>query len=581
MDAYLCINCARIFYKIHYSLKSKKIPQKHFSMANNRGILHTITQTHWTAVSQWQPPTDLERKSVSERVEKTIVKSGQTSVIMYGWLQLMQVNEWILFWALLSTFSFITCVGFNTKIYEQPISQQEEEFFKKVFHILGSQSSDKYSEIWILCVEQFMKWELYMPEVLSRISHARDIFLDTQEVQKLPVWLWDVISKIKSQVFWAVHESIFPFTNLVQTLYHLESLWVTLHDRSAILQIVSNPSRWMWESYMQQKWEHPNLFELYKQLLSWWGHASVSSKIANCIYKVRWCVSNLQSRNRSTQVIQEHYDIPSQVYEQFLDPYMQYTCWLFASGNIDDNEGYKKVDMAMSLEQAQIAKMERICQKLDIKPGDRVLDMGGGWWWLAKYMIETRGVKVDVVTLSGSQADYIEEKMCRWFDVRVHRCDYRDMWEVLQVQQFDTITCVGMLEHIGHKNIDEFFRIISTVLKPWGRWLMHCIFSPRNTYMRDPFVEKYIFPGWEIIPWKTIWEKLSRYFDLELNREWGIEDWSQHYVQTLLHWAERFSHISGLPESEKRKTAIYLNSMAAGFATRRMWVGQRTFGKSG
>ena len=526
----------------------------------------------------WQPPSNEIIEDISIRARNTIIHSWRIGIITWWAFMVLSVGEIYTIILLALTFPFIYCVGVNVKVYERITSPEGEDFFRKILKVIETWWMKTESALQTLFTEECMRGGDYMSDLIRWVTQIRDTALDWKWIERLPIGITDIFLNMKYQTLRALWEAIFPFKNLIQTLRHTEELWVKIHDNSAILQILENPSLWMWESYMQWKWDHPDIFRLYYDLLSRDDHASISSIILNNIFRIRSMVENLQDRVRSKQVIEQHYDEPPEVYEQFLDPYMQYTCWLYSTWDISDNEWYKQVDTTMSLEESQIQKMERICQKLDLQPGETLLDIGGGWWWLAKYAAETRWVKVEIVTLSGVQADYAE-KMCHGLNVKVHRCDYRDMLELLEWRQFDKIACVWMLEHVGHKNIDNFFDILSQSFKPGWKWLLHSMFSPKNTYMRDPFVEKYTFSGGEIISWKTIWENLSKYVDLELWEDWWIEDWTPHYVQTLSDWNKRYQKIEWLSPSDMRKQSVYMNSMAAGFATKRMCVGQWAFSK--
>lgn len=151
------------------------------------------------------------------------------------------------------------------------------------------------------------------------------------------------------------------------------------------------------------------------------------------------CAFNLQTRKRSSKVIDEHYDLGNDLYEAFLDPYMQYTCGYWARAD--------------NLNDAQLDKLELIAKKLDLKPGMKVLDIGCGWGMLCKYLAERHNVHCVGVTISEEQAQYAREK-CKGLNVEIRIQDYRDVNE-----QFDRMVVVGMLEHVGFRNYDEFFQV--------------------------------------------------------------------------------------------------------------------------
>ncbi len=173
---------------------------------------------------------------------------------------------------------------------------------------------------------------------------------------------------------------------------------------------------------------------------------------------------NAQDRTRSRKVIDEHYDLAAGHYEAFLDPYMQYT-----------NARFEGTD---DLNEAQVIKMRNICEKLRLKPGDRVLDIGGGWGGLARFMVAEYGALPTIVTLSHEQAEYVR-KNCGDF-VKVLECDYRDIPDNYR-ERFNALSAVGVLEHIGSKNYGQFSRIAHQFLKSGARILVHTLSTPRSS----------------------------------------------------------------------------------------------------
>jgi len=158
-----------------------------------------------------------------------------------------------------------------------------------------------------------------------------------------------------------------------------------------------------------------------------------------------------------------------------LDPYMQYSC------------GYWKD--AENLEDAQQAKLKMICEKLQLKPGMTLLDIGCGWGGLAEFAARNYGVSVFGVTISAEQQKMAQAR-CEGLDVTILLQDYRDLNE-----QFDRIVSVGMFEHVGPKNYDDYFTVVDRNLKPSGLFLLHTIGSNRTDHNVDPWINKYIFPN--------------------------------------------------------------------------------------
>ncbi|WP_334146356.1 cyclopropane-fatty-acyl-phospholipid synthase family protein [Hyphomicrobium sp.] len=219
--------------------------------------------------------------------------------------------------------------------------------------------------------------------------------------------------------------------------------------------------------------------------------------------------------------VSHHYDIGNDFYGLFLDRGMQYSCAYFTS---DDD----------TLEQAQQNKLRLIAAKLDLKPGQKVLDIGCGWGDMALYLARMADVKVLGVTLSKEQCKLANEKakaLGLTDRVRFELRDYRDLTE-----RFDRIVSVGMFEHVGVHHYGEFFAKVNALLSDTGVMLLHSIghMSPPGT--ASPWLRKYIFPG-------AYSPALSEVFTaVEQNSLWvtDLEFLRLHYAKTLAHWDSRF-----------------------------------------
>lgn len=155
-----------------------------------------------------------------------------------------------------------------------------------------------------------------------------------------------------------------------------------------------------------------------------------------------------------------HYDLGNDLFNEILDPYMQYSC------------GYWK--NASTLEQAQQDKLKMICEKLQLRPGLTLLDIGCGWGGLAAYAAKHYGVSVHGVTISAQQQKLAQARCCD-LDVNIILQDYRDLHN-----RYDRIVSVGMFEHVGPKNYDTYFKVTARNLKPNGLFLLHTIGSKRR-----------------------------------------------------------------------------------------------------
>jgi cyclopropane-fatty-acyl-phospholipid synthase len=224
---------------------------------------------------------------------------------------------------------------------------------------------------------------------------------------------------------------------------------------------------------------------------------------------------------KAQQNVAHHYDIGNDFYRLFLDRGMQYSCAYFTS---DDN----------TLEEAQQNKLRLIASKLDLKPGQKVLDIGCGWGDMGLYLGRMADVQVVGVTLSKEQCKLANEKakaLGLADRVRFELRDYRDLTD-----RFDRIVSVGMFEHVGVHHYGEYFAKVNELLTDTGVMLLHSIghMSPPGT--ASPWLRKYIFPG-------AYSPALSEVFTaVEQNSLWvtDLEFLRLHYAKTLAHWESRF-----------------------------------------
>ena len=227
-------------------------------------------------------------------------------------------------------------------------------------------------------------------------------------------------------------------------------------------------------------------------------------------------IFNRQSRRRSEQVGREHYDRGNDLFEAMLDPYMQYSCAYWEDG--DD------------LTDAQVRKMQLICEKLRLREGSRLLDIGCGWGGLARYAAERYGVEGAGLTISREQASYARGFL-EGVPMTVRRQDYREL-----EGEFDRVVSVGMFEHVGSKNYRTFFRTVRRCMADDGLFLLHTIGTNSSVTATNPWTNKYIFPNGQLPSPSRITQAMEEDFVLE--------DWhsmGHHYDGTLLAWWENFS----------------------------------------
>jgi len=241
--------------------------------------------------------------------------------------------------------------------------------------------------------------------------------------------------------------------------------------------------------------------------------------------RARWRTFWNQHRSNKTNV-QHHYDVSDAFYRLWLDPRMVYSCAYFG----DDGE---------SLEDAQARKLDHICRKLMLKPGETFLDIGCGWGGLILWAAQHYGVDATGITLSQHQFDHVQRDIAaRGLEGRV-RVEMRDYLDLPENVRYDKISSIGMFEHVSVGRYPGYFAKIYRVLKPGGFVLNHGI--THNVLDADSlgsgigdFVEEYVFPGGQLADVATVIEGLARQ-GLELI---DAEALREHYARTLWRWLD-------------------------------------------
>lgn len=325
---------------------------------------------------------------------------------------------------------------------------------------------------------------------------------------------------------------------------------IQVHDAVLYERILTQGSLGFGEAYMDGLWDAMALDELFTRLLradverklSGWARLRLLGEV------LRHSLFNLQSSRRAFQVGEQHYDIGNDVFEAMLDRSMSYSCgyWQYAD----------------SLEQAQHDKLDMICRKLDLQPGEHLLEIGCGWGGLARHAARHFKVNVTGITVSREQQCLARER-CAGLPVRIELLDYRELQG-----SYDKIVSVGMFEHVGPKNYPAYFDTVLRLLKDDGLFLLHSIGIHTTSATCDAWIDRYIFPNGKLPSAQEITKVLDGRF--------LIEDWhnfGQDYDRTLMAWWENFER--AWPRLEKkygprfyRMWKYYLLSCAGFFRSR-------------
>jgi cyclopropane-fatty-acyl-phospholipid synthase len=279
-----------------------------------------------------------------------------------------------------------------------------------------------------------------------------------------------------------------------------------------------------------------------------------------------WHARRDNTRDGSRANIAAHYDLGNDFYKLFLDESMMYSCAIFEAPE-------------QSLEDAQRARLERICRKLDLQRTDHLLEIGTGWGAMAVYAAREYGCRVTTTTISKEQRDLAVERVrAAGLEGRVEVVmqDYRDLQG-----QFDKLVSIEMIEAVGERWFDAYFSKCSSLLAPHGLMLLQAITIRDQFYAQAlegvDFIQRYVFPGSCIPSTASMLERVARVTDMTLVH---LEDIGPHYVRTLAEWRRRFFanleqvKAQGFSDEFIRLWEFYLCYCEGGFAERSIGVSQ-------
>ena len=345
---------------------------------------------------------------------------------------------------------------------------------------------------------------------------------------------------------------------------------IKINKPSFCLNLLRNGSSGLAESYINNEFETENLTSLIE----------LSAKNINVTYKIsgflqfsllkNFLVKNIfaNTRERSKKNIAKHYDLGNEFFSTWLDKTLTYSCGIFNSPK-------------ETLEKAQINKYNKLINLIKPKSGDRILEIGCGWGGFAEHLAKNYDVKLDCITISKKQLLFTKARINRLglnHKVDVKMMDYRDV-----KRKYDSIVSIEMIEAVGEKYLNQYFKIIKENLVPGGRGAIQAIVIKDKLYDRyrgkEDFIQKYIFPG-GFLPSLNSLNQLSFRSGLEIE---NYELYGQHYCNTLQKWRESFLNSwekiarQGFDISFKKMWNFYLSYCEAGFKSKNIDLIQLSF----
>lgn len=318
-----------------------------------------------------------------------------------------------------------------------------------------------------------------------------------------------------------------------------------IHSNDFFRKLVLSADIGLGEAYVNCDWSSSDLSNFFRWALLNVESSGMISGTKKRSLKInalrvfdRWRhLLNKNTVQGSQKNISAHYDLSNDFYNLMLDPTMMYSCAYFENANTD-------------LESAQLNKLKFLCQDLDIRSTDHILEIGCGWGGFATYAARNYGCKVTGVTISKKQFEYcLQRAKSEQLDhlLSFQFCDYRNL-----DGKYDKIISIEMLEAVGHEYLPDFFKKCEEVLKPDGALVVQVITSPDSRYESFKngvdWIQKYIFPGSLLPSVAALNEASSQQSKLHM---YQLRDIGIHYGQTLRHWKKRF--LSRIEDVKKLK----------------------------
>lgn len=341
---------------------------------------------------------------------------------------------------------------------------------------------------------------------------------------------------------------------------------IHIHDDRIWSRILRDRELGLGETYMDGGWDANQLDEFLTLVQTADLRSMVTPSPQLLVLGAKSKIMNRQSKARARRNARAHYNIGNDLYERMLDERMIYSCAYWKDIDAEPStEG--------ALDAAQQAKLDLICRKLKLEAGMTLLDIGCGWGGFAQFAAQRYQVEVTGVSPAEEQVSLARQR-CAGLPVRIIEADYRDL-----DGSYDRITSIGMMEHVGPKNLPTFFDKCRELLDPDGMMLHHTIGSNDWRTSGDPWFDRYIFPGGVLPSLGQIAKAAQSHWTIE-----DVHNFGPYYTKTLLAWdhniSARWDEIPHYDGRFRRMWHYYLMSSAAGFRARAIQLWQVVFTRS-